>query len=165
MAELKEDVTLLSWSEGRTKVNPKSLNDFDSRGDYYKPAKGVTFYTGKAQVRENNSGSSFGVFPCYSDSKRTKFVGYLSFRKLQGLRFDGIKLSKAKKRYAAFEVMNKFIIDGTVRLGADNIAAKFSDSKFTCTEVIPQEIPAYVQDAEPDEENMVDDVYYLLDKK
>lgn len=165
MAELKEDSTLLSWSEGRATVNPKSLNDFDSRGDYYKPINNESFYTGEAQVRKNNSGSSFGVFPCYSDSKRTKFVGYLSFRKLQGLRYDGIKVSKAKKRYASFEVMNRFIIDGTVRFGADSIAEKFSKSKFTCTNVIPQEIPAYVENAEPTEENMVEDVYYLLDKK
>ena len=89
MAEIKKDSTVLDWGKGldaAKAAGKTSVNDFTGSSDFVQLKAGDSVQLKNAVWKENGS-ISFPVFECY---KGTKFVGYISFRKLQGLRYDGL---------------------------------------------------------------------------
>lgn len=167
MSQIKKDGKLSTYVQGRESINPKAHEDFNSESDYFKPVKGQKFKLGAAMVRKNSNGKGFLLFEVYIKKGQnfTEFAGYITFRRLQGLRFDGIKVSKAGNDYSAFELMNtSFCVEDKKRFGTDTASEKFPNMVLECTDVLIQSIPAYVEGEAPSMENMVEDTYYLLKK-
>jgi hypothetical protein len=166
MAEVKKDSSLLSWAEGKALVSPKSLKDFDSKGDYYTPKVGGKFIVKNPLVRKmdikNEKGEEMG-FPIAECYEGNKYMGYMPIKKLQGRSYTGIKISKAGKPYASFEVKNEFCKNDTITLGVESlIKIVEGGKKFTCTDMQVEQIPAFGTDLTAQEIPMVDSkVLYL----
>lgn len=165
MAEIKKDITVLDWSKGLTaaKVAGKtSVNDFTGSSDFVQLKAGESV-TLKNAGWKSNGAISFPVFECYQG---TKFVGYISFRKLQGLRYDGILVSKTKgTKYSKFTHLNKWGAPEGTTYGHESLQKAANNKKITVRERIEQSIPAYVEGKEPTEELLVEDYYLVLESK
>ena len=165
MAEIKKDSTVLDWGKGLTaaKVAGKtSVNDFTGRSDFVQLKAGESV-TLKNAVWKSNGTISFPVFECYQG---TKFVGYISFRKLQGLRYDGILTSKSKgSKYSKFTHQNKWGAPDGTTFGHESLQKVADGKKITIREKVEQSIPAYVEGKEPTEELLVEDYYLVIDAK
>lgn len=164
MSEIRKDVTVLSWEEGHSKLNAKSINDFDSRGDYYKPVKGAKFTAKNVGVRvlQTDKEKGFPVVECYGS--KNEFLGYMSFKRLQGRKFLNLEIGKQSgKKYAKFDITNDFCKSDTITLGFDSMKKLFNDGKkLECTDVHPQKVPSFDADLESDNYPMVDDNYFSL---
>ena len=165
MAEVKKDTTVLDWNKGldAAKVAGKtSVNDFTGSSDFVQLKAGESV-TLKNAVWKSNGTITFPVFECYQG---TKFVGYISFRKLQGLRYDGILVSKSKgTKYSKFSHQNKWGAPEGTTFGHESLQKAANGKKITVRERIEQMIPAYVENQEPTETSMVEDYYLVLDAK
>ena len=165
MAEIKKDTNVVSWSEGlevAKAAGKSSVNDFTGSSDFIQLKAGETV-TLKNACWKSTSTTTFPVFECY---KGTQFVGYISFRKLQGLRYDGILVSKTKgTKYSKFSHLNKWGAPEGTTYGQESLQKAANGKKITVRERIDQMIPAYVEGAEPTEEKMVEDYYLVLEAK
>ena len=145
MAEIKKDVSVLDWNKGLedAKIAGKSsVKDFTGSSDFVTLKKGETV-TLKNACWKSTSTATFPVFECY---KGTQFVGYISFRKLQGLRYDGILTSKSKgTKYSKFTHLNKWGAPDGTTLGSENLQKASNNKKITIKDIIEQLIPAYVE--------------------
>ena len=165
MAEIKKDSKVLDWGKGLTaaKVAGKtSVNDFTGASDFVQLKAGESVTLKNAVWKENGT-IMFPVFECY---KGTQFVGYISFRKLQGLRYDGILTSKSKgTKYSKFTHLNRWGAPEGTTFGHESLQKAANGKKITVRERIEQSIPAYVENQEPTEEKMVEDYYLVLESK
>ena len=165
MAEIKKDDKVKAWGEGlqaAKAAGKTSVNDFTGSSDFVQLKKGDTVQLKNAVWKENGT-ISFPVFECY---KGTQFVGYISFRKLQGLRYDGILVSKSKgTKYSKFTHLNKWGAPEGTTFGHENLQKAADNKKITVRERIEQSIPAYVEGKEPTEELLVEDYYLVIDAK
>ena len=165
MAEVKKDANVIAWGTGleaAKAAGKTSVNDFTGSTDFVQLKAGESV-TLKNACWKNNGTISFPVFECY---KGTQFVGYISFRKLQGLRYDGILVSKSKgTKYSKFTHLNKWGAPEGTTFGQESLQKAANGKKITVKEKIEQMIPAYVEGAEPTEELMVEDYYLVLESK
>ena len=165
MAEVKKDTTVLDWGKGLSdaKASGKtSVNDFTGSSDFVQLKAGDSVQL-KNAVWKSNGSITFPVFECY---KGTKFIGYISFRKLQGLRYDGILVSKTKgSKYSKFTHLNKWGAPEGTTYGHESLQKAANNKKITIKERIDQMIPAYVEGQEPTEELLVEDYYLVIDAK
>ena len=165
MAEIKKDTTVLDWGKGlqdAKSAGKTSVNDFTGSSDFVQLKAGDSV-TLKNAVWKTNGSITFPVFECYQG---TKFVGYISFRKLQGLRYDGILVSKSKgTKYSKFSHQNKWGAPEGTTFGHESLQKVANGKKITVRERIEQSIPAYVEGKEPTEELLVKDYYLVLEAK
>ena len=165
MAEVKKDVNVLDWGKGLSDAKAAgktSVNDFTGSSDFVQLKAGDSVQL-KNAVWKSNGTISFPVFECYQG---TKFVGYISFRKLQGLRYDGILVSKSKgTKYSKFSHQNKWGAPEGTTFGHESLQKAANNKKITIRERIEQMIPAYVENQEPTETSMVEDYYLVLEAK
>ena len=165
MAEVKKDVNVLDWNSGLSAAKAAgktSVNDFTGSTDFIQLKAGESVQLKNACWKENGT-ISFPVFECYQG---TKFVGYISFRKLQGLRYDGILVSKSKgTKYSKFSHQNKWGAPEGTTFGHESLQKAANNKKITVRERIEQMIPAYVEGQEPTETSMVEDYYLVIDAK
>ena len=165
MAEVKKDVNVLDWGKGleaAKAAGKTSVNDFTGSSNFVQLKAGESVTLKNAVWKENGT-ISFPVFECYQG---TKFVGYISFRKLQGLRYDGILVSKSKgTKYSKFSHQNKWGAPEGTTFGHESLQKAANGKKITVRERIEQMIPAYVENQEPTETSMVEDYYLVLDAK
>lgn len=165
MAEIKKDSKVLDWNKGLTAAKAAgktSVNDFTGSSDFVTLKEGDTVQLKNAGWKENGT-ITFPVFECYQG---TKFVGYISFRKLQGLRYDGILTSKTKgTKYSKFTHQNKWGAPEGTTFGHESLQKAANGKKITIKEYHDQMIPAYVEGAEPTETSMVEDYYLVIDAK
>ena len=165
MAEIKKDTNVVSWNEGleaAKAAGKTSVTDFTGSSDFVTLKKGETVQL-KNAVWKSTSTTTFPVFECYQG---TKFVGYISFRKLQGLRYDGILTSKSKgTKYSKFTHLNRWGAPEGTTFGHESLQKAANGKKITVREKIEQMIPAYVEGVEPSEEKMVEDYYLVIDAK
>ena len=165
MAEVKKDANVIAWGTGleaAKAAGKTSVNDFTGSTDFVQLKAGESV-TLKNACWKNNGTISFPVFECY---KGTQFVGYISFRKLQGLRYDGILVSKSKgTKYSKFTHLNKWGAPEGTTFGQESLQKAANNKKITVKERIDQMIPAYVEGQEPTEEKMVEDYYLVLESK
>ena len=165
MAEVKKDANVKAWNEGleaAKAAGKTSVNDFTGNSDFVQLKAGESV-TLKNAVWKSNGTISFPVFECY---KGTQFVGYISFRKLQGLRYDGILVSKTKgSKYSKFTHLNKWGAPEGTTFGHESLQKAANGKKITVKEKIDQMIPAYVEGQEPTEDKMVEDYYLVLEAK
>lgn len=161
MSEIKKDSNLIAWNIGAERnKNKSSFNDYSSETDYAKLDKG-TKVTLKNPSWRNSNGNEFPVFEAYEG---TKFVGYISFRRLQGLKFEGILHSDRKgTNYSKFTPQNSYAKNGNTTFGHETLSKVLTDATLECVNVIPQEMPKFLgKGIEPDAEQMVKDTYYLF---
>ena len=165
MAEVKKDPKVKAWGEGlqaAKAAGKTSVNDFTGSSDFVQLKAGETVQLKNAGWKENGT-VSFPVFECY---KGTQFVGYISFRKLQGLRYDGILVSKTKgTKYSKFTHLNKWGAPEGTTFGHESLQKAANGKKITVRERISQMIPAYFEGMEPTEEKMTEDYYLVLETK
>ena len=165
MAEIKKDTTVLDWGKGlqdAKSAGKTSVNDFTGSSDFVQLKNGDTV-TLKNAVWKTNGSITFPVFECYQG---TKFVGYISFRKLQGLRYDGILVSKSKgTKYSKFTHQNKWGAPEGTTFGHESLQKAANNKKITVREYHEQMIPAYIEGQEPTEDKMVEDYYLVLESK
>lgn len=165
MAEIKKDTNVVSWSEGleaAKAAGKTSVNDFTGSSDFVQLKAGESV-TLKNACWKSTSTTTFPVFECY---KGTQFVGYISFRKLQGLRYDGILTSKSKgTKYSKFTHLNKWGAPEGTTFGQESLQKAANGKKITVRERISQLIPAYFEGVEPTEEKMTEDYYLVLEAK
>ena len=165
MAEVKKDVNVLDWSAGldaAKAAGKTSVNDFTGSSDFVQLKNGDSVQLKNACWKSNGT-ISFPVFECY---KGTQFLGYISFRKLQGLRYDGILVSKSKgTKYSKFTHLNKWGAPEGTTFGHESLQKAANNKKITIKERIEQMIPAYVENQEPTEELMMEDYYLVLESK
>ena len=165
MAEVKKDANVIAWGTGleaAKAAGKTSVSDFTGSSDFVQLKAGETVQL-KNAVWKSTSTTTFPVFECY---KGTQFVGYISFRKLQGLRYDGILTSKSKgTKYSKFTHLNRWGAPEGTTFGHESLQKSANGKKITVREKIDQMIPAYVEGAEPTEELMVEDYYLVLEAK
>ena len=165
MAEIKKDPKVNAWGDGlqaAKAAGKTSVNDFTGSSDFVQLKAGESV-TLKIAVWKENGTISFPVFECYQGAK---FVGYISFRKLQGLRYDGILVSKTKgTKYSKFTHLNKWGAPEGTTFGHESLQKAANGKKITVREKIDQMIPAYVEGEEPTEDKMVEDYYLVLEAK
>ena len=165
MAEVKKDAKVKAWGEGlqaAKAAGKTSVNDFTGTSDFVQLKAGESVTLKNAVWKENGT-ISFPVFECYQG---TKFVGYISFRKLQGLRYDGILVSKSKgTKYSKFSHQNKWGAPEGTTFGHESLQKAANGKKITVREYHEQMIPAYVENQEPTEDKMVEDYYLVLESK
>ena len=165
MAEVKKDANVMAWNEGleaAKAAGKSSVVDFTGSTDFIQLKAGETVQL-KNAVWKSTSTTTFPVFECY---KGTQFVGYISFRKLQGLRYDGILTSKSKgTKYSKFTHLNKWGAPEGTTFGHESLQKAANGKKITVKEKISQMIPAYVEGQEPSESAMVEDYYLILETK
>ena len=165
MAEIKKDAKVKAWGEGlqaAKAAGKTSVNDFTGSSDFIQLKAGESVQLKNACWKENGT-ISFPVFECYQG---TKFVGYISFRKLQGLRYDGILVSKSKgTKYSKFSHQNKWGAPEGTTFGHESLQKAANNKKITVREKVNQMIPAYVEGQEPTETSMVEDYYLVLEAK
>ena len=165
MAEVKKDPKVRAWGDGlqaAKAAGKTSVNDFTGSSDFVQLKAGESV-TLKNAVWRSTSTATFPVFECYQG---TKFVGYISFRKLQGLRYDGILTSKSKgTKYSKFTHLNRWGAPEGTTYGQESLQKAANNKKITIKERISQMIPAYVEGAEPTETSMVEDYYLVLEAK
>ena len=165
MAEIKKDANVIAWGAGleaAKAAGKTSVNDFTGSSDFVQLKAGESV-TLKNACWKSNGTISFPVFECY---KGTQFTGYISFRKLQGLRYDGILVSKSKgTKYSKFTHLNKWGAPEGTTFGHESLQKAANGKKITVKEKIEQMIPAYVEGAEPTEDKMVEDYYLVIDAK
>lgn len=165
MAEVKKDANVIAWGTGleaAKAAGKTSVNDFTGSTDFVQLKAGESV-TLKNACWKSTSTTTFPVFECY---KGTQFVGYISFRKLQGLRYDGILVSKTKgTKYSKFTHLNKWGAPEGTTFGHESLQKAANGKKITIKERIDQMIPAYVEGQEPNESAMVEDYYLILETK
>ena len=165
MAEIKKDAKVKAWNEGlqaAKAAGKTSVNDFTGSSDFVQLKAGESVTLKNAVWKENGT-IIFPVFECYQGAK---FVGYISFRKLQGLRYDGILTSKSKgTKYSKFTHLNKWGAPEGTTFGHESLQKAANGKKITVKEYHEQMIPAYVENQEPTEDKMVEDYYLVLEAK
>ena len=165
MAEIKKDTNVIAWNSGldaAKAAGKTSVNDFTGASDFVQLKAGDSV-TLKNAVWKTNGTISFPVFECYQG---TKFVGYISFRKLQGLRYDGILVSKSKgTKYSKFTHQNKWNAPEGTTYGHESLQKAANGKKITVREYHEQMIPAYIEGQEPTEDKMTEDYYLVLEAK
>ena len=165
MAEVKKDANVIAWGTGleaAKAAGKTSVSDFTGSSDFVQLKAGESV-TLKNAVWKSTSTTTFPVFECYQG---TKFVGYISFRKLQGLRYDGILTSKTKgTKYSKFTHQNKWGAPEGTTFGHESLQKAANGKKITIKEYHDQMIPAYIEGLEPTEDSMVEDYYLVIDAK
>ena len=165
MAEVKKDPKVKAWGDGlqaAKAAGKTAVNDFTGSSDFVQLKAGESVVLKNAVWKENGT-ISFPVFECYQGAK---FVGYISFRKLQGLRYDGILTSKSKgTKYSKFTHLNKWGAPEGTTFGHESLQKAANGKKITVREKVDQMIPAYFEGEEPTEEKMVEDYYLVIDAK
>lgn len=161
MSEIKKDA--IAWADGEAVAKEKSSwNDFTSESNFYKPIKGEVVNLRNAGFKKSTS-SQFPVMEVYkSAAKNAAFLGYLSFRKLQGLRFADIKLSKEQKHYASFDVVNSWGAPEGTKFGAESIKKALENKTIIIKDAIDQQIPKFGADLSLRDIKMVADTYYPM---
>ena len=161
MSEIKKDAKLIPWQIGADRNKDKSsFNDFSTESDYAKLDKGVKI-TLKNPSWRNSNGNEFPVFEAYQG---TKFVGYVSFRRLQGQKFEDILHSERTGRnYSKFTPQNAYAKKEKITFGHETLSKVLDGKTLECLDVVPQEVPKFLgKGVEPDKEQMVKDTYYLF---
>ena len=173
MSEIKrKSPNAKSWAEGQALLsNLSSFKDFDSDGiEIFKPVKGEKFEIRNPSVipngkDKNNNDKGYGVVECYKDNQ---FMGYMTFRRLYGYKFVGVRKSEAKGTfYAKNEAQNEFVKDGSVLLGSESLGNKLAAKSYsvTCKNLEEQMIPAFGEDLSQREFKTVEDTIHYLDIK
>lgn len=120
-------------------VDNKNLVDFNSQGNpkpafvvgsEYKLAKVV----GLPLTGQKNSDGTAKMYPAFEVYKGTAFAGYISLTSIQARKFVDIRLSRAEKPYAKFEVMNRFNAPEGIVYGIESLLALVG-KKVKCTAI------------------------------
>lgn len=160
MAEtIKKDA--IAWAEGEAEAKTKkSWNDFSSESNFYTPVVGAKITLKNAGFKKSTT-AQFPVFEVYEGNK---FMGYISFRKVQGLKYIEVRLSRDKKEYAKFQVMNLWDAPEGTTFGAESLKKALEGKKIQIVSKHEQEIPAYDTDltVRADKIKMSPDTYFIM---
>lgn len=161
MSEIKKDA--IAWESGEAEAKTKSSwNDFTSESNFYKPVKGDTIHLRNAGFKKSTT-AQFPVFEVYkSKAANAQFLGYLSFRKVQALKYREILLSREEKPYAKFDVQNTWGAPEGTTYGAESLRKELEGKTITITDAVDQKIPKFGVDLSQRVIEMVADTYYPM---
>lgn len=120
-------------------VDNKNLVDFNSQGNpkpafvvgsEYKLAKVV----GLPLTGQKNSDGTTKMYPAFEVYKGTTFAGYISLTSIQARKFVDIRLSRANKPYAKFDVQNRFNAPEGIVFGIESLL-KLVGKKVKCEKI------------------------------
>jgi hypothetical protein len=122
----KKAVEITAENIAQILVGNKNLEDFNERGnakpDFVKDeVYQLHAVVGLPLSGQKNPDGTDKKYPAFEIHKDNAFVGYLSFTSAQARRFIDVRMSKANKPYAKFEVMNRFNAPDGVTFGAESL--------------------------------------------
>lgn len=172
MSEKKKVTTDLAWNENAKVVfSEERLNDFNLTSNYIEISKGLEFSTKNATIRPMAAGADgkprgFAVMEAYDTNG--EFIGYITFKKLLGMKFLDIEVSKRSgKKYAKYKAINEsFAGDGKVSYGQESLKKVLENKTFKCLGTYTQDVPLFGVNLElpKSEITMVSDKYFAFEE-
>ena len=120
-------------------VDNKNLDDFNSQGNpkpNFEVGKEYTLKTvvGLPLSGQKNSNGTQKLYPAFEVYKGKSFQGYMSITAIQARKFVDVRMSRANKPYAKFDVQNRFNAPENITYGVESLL-KLVGKKIKCEKI------------------------------